>query len=476
MDAKGLNIATSNQNERVRLSHFTVEKAPDMVFWVDSEARIVRVNETVATETGFSIEELESMRAYEINSAYERRDWPSIWAKIKTAGSYTLETELITQKGSSIPVEVKHNYIQFEGHEYTVSFARNISERKKSEARLRHALGKVEKLKERLKAENVYLQEEILLNHNFREIVSQSNVMQDVLEKVEIVGPTDATVLILGETGVGKDLIARALHNAGSRSERPLIKVDCTSLPANLIESELYGHEKGAFTGAEKRREGRLALADRGTIFLDEIGDLPLNQQGKLLRFLQDGSYDRLGGEQPVKVDVRVLAATNRNLQEDVKEGRFREDLFYRLNVFPINCPPLRDRKEDIPLLAHHFTAKFARKLGKKISEIDSSTLKVLSDYHWPGNVRELENRIERAVILSRDSALRLTDMPEAPITERSHDKLPTLDEIQRRHILDALRRTDWRVSGPKGAANLLGIHPQTLFARMRKLDIKRPT
>ena len=328
----------------------------------------------------------------------------------------------------------------------------------------------------RLKAENKYLQEEIKLNYNFEEIVSKSNQFQKVLQQIEKVASTDATVLILGESGTGKELLARAVHNISNRSKRPLVKVNCATLPSNLIESELFGHEKGAFTGAMDRKIGRFELADGGTIFLDELGELPIELQAKLLRVLQEGEFERLGNSKTLKVNVRVIAATNRNLQQAIEKKEFREDLFYRLNVFPITCPPLRDRKEDIPLLVKHFLQKFEGKMGKKISHVPKEVMDALFAYNWPGNIRELENLIERAMILSPASELIygewLPAVKHAVITPQG--QLQKLEEVEKNHITEVLKQLNWKVSGEKGAAKFLGLNPTTLEARMKKLGIKR--
>ena len=339
---------------------------------------------------------------------------------------------------------------------------------------LQEALEEIEKLKNRLQAENVYLQEEIKLEHNFEEIISKSDALRNILRKVEQVASTDATVLILGETGTGKELIARAVHNISARRERPLVKVNCAALPANLIESELFGHEKGAFTGALAHKIGRFELADGGTVFLDEIGDLPLEMQVKMLRILQEGEFERLGNPSTIKVDVRVIAATNRDLEKALENGDFREDLYYRLNVFPITSPPLRERKDDIPLLVNHFIMKYGAKTGKKIESAPQKVMDTLKAYHWPGNVRELENVIERAMIISRGKQLELGDW--LPVTSVSSDasNISTLEELEREHILEVLELTGWQVSGEKGAANILGLKPTTLDSRMKKLGIKR--
>lgn len=327
----------------------------------------------------------------------------------------------------------------------------------------------------RLKAQNQYLQEEIKLTYNFEEIISKSNNFQKVLRQIEQVAATDATVLILGESGTGKELIARAIHNISNRSKKPLIKVNCATLPANLIESELFGHEKGAFTGAMDKKIGRFELANGGTIFLDEIGELPVELQAKLLRVLQEGEFERLGNPNTVKVNTRVIAATNRNLHTAIEKKEFREDLYYRLNVFPVVCPPLRDRKEDIPLLVKHFCQKHEGKIGRKIKNIPTKVMEALMAYDWPGNIRELENIIERAMILSFDGTLEYGDwIPTEKFASNGKPAASKLEDIERDHILKTLNKTGWKVSGEKGAAKILGLNPTTLEARMKKLGIKR--
>jgi formate hydrogenlyase transcriptional activator len=334
----------------------------------------------------------------------------------------------------------------------------------------------------RLQQQNAYLQEEIKASLNFEEIVGRGPALAAVLELVRAVGPTDATVLVTGETGTGKELIARAIHSVSRRKDKPLIKVNCAALPAGLVESELFGHEKGAFTGAISRRVGRFELADGGTIFLDEIGELPLEMQAKLLRVLQEGEIDRIGGKGPVKVDVRVIAATNRDLAQSVREKTFRGDLFYRLNVFPIRLPALRERKDDIPLLASYFASRFADRLGKPIDGISGETLARLAAYSWPGNIRELENIMERAVILSSGMQLDVArDMlPAAAATMTleapAGKSVADLDSVQRDHIVAALDASKWVIEGPRGAAQALGLHPNTLRSRMKKLGVTRPS
>jgi formate hydrogenlyase transcriptional activator len=336
------------------------------------------------------------------------------------------------------------------------------------------AFEEIARLRAKLEEENRYLQEEIKSDHNFEEIVGQSRAIKELFKAIEAVAPVGATVLITGETGTGKELVARALHNLSPRRGKALIKVNCAALPAGLIESELFGHEKGAFTGAIARKIGRFELAHGGTLFLDEIGDLPLELQPKLLRVLQEGEFERIGASHTLTVDVRVIAATNRDLETAIRENRFRSDLYYRLNVFPIRLPPLRERTEDIPLLVRYLTLKYGPLLGKKISNVSPEIMKMLQTYSWPGNVRELENVIERATILSAGAELELGWWPMTTGSTGRAGATRTLEEVEREHILAVLELTGWRVSGERGAAGQLGMKPTTLEARMKKLGITR--
>jgi len=351
-----------------------------------------------------------------------------------------------------------------------------VEERTKAANDLSKALVEVDDLKNRLEEENTYLKQEINLDHSFDDFICKSEELKKVLSKVEQVSSTDASVLILGESGTGKELIARSIHNLSSRRERPLVKVNCAALPDNLIESELFGHEKGSFTGAYAQKRGRFELADGGTIFLDEIGELPLSLQSKLLRVLQESEFERVGGIKTLKVDVRVIAATNRDLSAEIITGKFREDLFYRLNVFPLLIPPLRSRKDDIPVLVNYFVQKFCTKVGKKIDKIPISVINKFKEYHWPGNVRELENVIERAIIISPDETLIIEDVFSQANNNLSGDKLlSSLDENEKEHILRALEISNWKVSGENGAAKILQIKAPTLVSRMKKLGIENP-
>lgn len=344
-----------------------------------------------------------------------------------------------------------------------------IEMRKEAEASLKSALREISELKKELELENIYLREEIKLEHNFDAIIGNSEPLKYVLYRVEQVAPNDTTVLIQGETGTGKELIARAIHQASPRCQKTLIKVDCATLPDHLIESELFGHEKGAFTNAYARKIGRFELADKGTVFLDEIGELPLALQAKLLRIIEYGEFERLGNPRSIKVDVRIIAATNRNLEEEVREGRFRKDLFYRLNVYPLSLPPLRKRTSDIPLLVKFFVDHFSKKMAKPIENIPQKVMESLVNYSWPGNVRELENIIERAVILTQGKTLNV-EIPKQPHPDA--DDLKTLEDIEKAYIEKVLKVTNGKIAGANGAAEILGMHPNTLRSRMKKLGI----
>jgi formate hydrogenlyase transcriptional activator len=340
------------------------------------------------------------------------------------------------------------------------------------------AFDEIEALKNKLHQEKVYLEEEVRTEHDFGEIVGESPALRQVLKQVETVAPTDATVLILGETGTGKELIARALHDLSPRRERTFVKLNCAAIPTGLLESELFGHEKGAFTGAITQKVGRFELAHQGTLFLDEVGDIPPELQPKLLRALQEQEFERLGSTRTIKVDVRLVAATNRDLGQMVRDGGFRNDLYYRLNVFPVVLPPLRERREDIPTLARHFTQRFALRMGRRIETIPAAVMDALVRYPWPGNIRELQNVIERAVILSPGPALHIPAGDLKPGAAR--DDLPagaavTLADAEREHILRALRAAHWVLRGPNGAAARLGMKRSTLQWKMKKLGISRP-
>ncbi len=349
----------------------------------------------------------------------------------------------------------------------------DITSIKEKENKLQKAYVEIKHLQQKLEQENIYLREEAKLKYGHEDIVGESSAIKKVKADIEQVAPSNATVLITGETGTGKELVTHSIHKYSQRSNKSLIKINCAALPPTLIEAELFGREKGAYTGALTKQAGRFELADGATLFLDEIGDLPLELQGKILRVLENGEFERLGGHTPLKTDARIIAATNKDLAQEVDQGRFREDLFYRLNVFPINVPPLRERKQDIPMLAWHFIKELNKGMGKTINHVSQSTMDSLQRYPWPGNVRELKNVIERALIVSRNGTLQV-DVRNADSPTSAGESL-SLDEVNRKHILSVLEKTGWRIRGKKGAAELLRINPQTLDSRLKKLGITRP-
>jgi formate hydrogenlyase transcriptional activator len=328
---------------------------------------------------------------------------------------------------------------------------------------------------QKLESENSYLREELRAVHGFDQIIGDSAPLREALARVQLVSSTDSTVLLIGETGTGKELFARAIHERSPRRRRTMVRVNCAALPASLIESELFGHERGAFTGAVAMRQGRFELADNGTIFLDEIGDLPLDLQAKLLRVVQEGEFERVGSSHTRRVDVRVVAATHRNLEEAVRTGGFREDLYYRLSVFPIALPSLRERREDIPRLVWFFIHNRQRALRRQIDSVPPAVMHTLQDYDWPGNIRELENIVERALIRSTGACLELDGGPGATVLRPPAPDTGTLEAVERRHIEEVLRRCHWRINGPSNAAARLGLHPSTLRCRLQKLGISRP-
>jgi PAS domain S-box-containing protein len=343
--------------------------------------------------------------------------------------------------------------------------------RRETEVKLQDSFDEIKELKDRLETENIYLQQEIQLEHRHGEIVGRSEAIRKVLSKAEQVAKTDSTVLILGETGTGKELLARAIHDLSNRKGRPMVKVNCAALPSTLIESELFGREKGAYTGALTKQTGRFEIADGSTIFLDEISELSLDLQAKLLRVLQEGQFERLGDPKTIEVDVRVIAATNRDIAGAIEKGTFRDDLYYRLNVFPVSIPPLRERREDIPTLVWHFVPELSERMGKRIESIPKKTMEALQNYPWPGNVRELRNVIENAMIITTGTVLQV-EVPK--VSDLAKADGASLRDVERNHILEVLEMVSWRIRGKGGAAEILGLKPTTLEARMRKLDIQR--
>jgi PAS domain S-box-containing protein len=465
------------------------EEAPIAYVKEDLQSRFIRANHAARRILGIKPEEVPGLvgRSLVPDTPDAQRRVQEAFASVGRGTDTRGAVLEFRRKDNGKPVWVQWWSKPEPGGQYTRSMFVDITD---------HVL--MEQEKARLAAENVYLQEEIKSVHNFEEIVGQSPALLEALEKVNRVARTDASVLITGETGTGKELIARAIHSASRRHDKPLIKLNCAALPSGLVESELFGHEKGAFSGAISRRVGRFELAHGGTIFLDEIGEVSIEVQVKLLRVLQEREFERVGGAEPIKVDVRVIAATNRDLVKLIREGKFREDLFYRLNVFPIALPPLRDREGDVPLLVHLLVTRFAARVGVRIESVGKATLERLNRYSWPGNIRELENVLERAVILSNGPTLEIDpEVFASPPVDRPPDANPpgspgsenvgpaaagvqqttpleSLEANTRNHILTALEQSGWIVDGPHGAARVLGLHPNTLRSRMKKLGIAR--
>jgi len=466
-----------------RRNELILSAAGEGIYGLDCEGITTFVNPAATKMLGWASEELIGQPMHSLlhhtwpdGSSYPREECP-IYEAFKDGAVHQVDDEIFWRKdGSSFSVEYTSTPIHESGLLVgAVVVFRDITERKRTDKNLRLALTEVKRLKEQFEAENVYLQEEIKVNHNFEEILGRSAPLRKILHQVEQVASTDATVLILGETGTGKELFARSIHDLSDRKERPLVKVNCAALPTTLIESELFGHEKGSFTGAIARKIGRFELANGGTIFLDEIGELPLDLQPKLLRVLQEGDFERLGSTQTINVDVRIIAATNRDLKKMVKDSDFRDDLYFRLSVFPLTLPPLRARKKDIPMLVQWFVSRFTKKLGKQIQSVPQNVMNLLQNYDWPGNIRELENVIERAVILTRGSTLSVQELDDSThnILTPQPDQV-TLEEMERAYIGKILETTNWLISGDRGAAAILGLHPNTLRSRMQKLGIKR--
>ncbi len=447
---------------------------PEFAYVFNKQDELVLWNKNFELILGYSADELYKKSVYDFIAENERdANTEAIYRLFTDKEEQTLNQNILTKSGEIIPVIDTANYALIDGEEYLIGMAIDISKLRKTELKLQQAIGELQKLKEQLEIENIYLRKEIENSYGFEKIIGKSEQLLHSLYRIEQVAPTNSTVLLEGETGTGKELFALAIHNRSNRKNKPFIKVNCAALPATLIESELFGHERGSFTGANQKRIGRFELADGGTLFLDEISEIPVELQSKLLRILQEGEFERIGSPETIKVDVRIIAATNLDLEELIRKKLFRKDLYYRLNVYPVTIAPLRDRLSDIPLLAEHFLKRCNLNFGKNISQITKKTIKQLQSYSWPGNIRELENIIERAVIISTGKSLTVEPLLN-PDFEEKNILLP-LDEHQRRYIIKVLEKTYWKVDGANGAARILDIHPETLRSRMRKLKIKRP-
>ena len=470
-DKKAATIALQESEKRFRM---LVEQAGDAFFIHDYSGRILDVNLRACETLGYDRDELLQMRISDVDlEIAKEKHKQRYWDSLQSEKHITFEGTHQRKNGSTFPVEVRLGRVDLGDQPLLLSLTRDVTERKKSENKLKKAFKEINELKNRLEEENIYLRREVEIRYRHKEIVGESQAIKKVLMAAERVSKENTCVLIAGETGTGKEILARAIHNLSPRNGRSMIRVNCAALPGSLIESELFGREKGAFTGAASRQVGRFEAADNSTIFLDEIGDLPMELQAKLLRVLEDGTFERLGSSKTVNVDVRVIAATNHDLAELVKNDMFRRDLYYRLNVFPIVVPPLRERREDIPLLVWAFVNEFSQSMGKSIKSIPRKIMEDLQDYHWPGNVRELRNVIERAMIMSVGSTLRIEKLQ---LDATAVDHSMNLEDVEKNHILRVLEGTGWRISGKNGASGILGLKDSTLRSRMKKLGIMRPS
>jgi len=452
-----------------------LQSMPQLVYIFDDKGNMIRWNKNIEKILGYSSEELLNKHTTEFYPEEEREYVLGEISKVfQDEKERTVEYTLITKSGEKIPFKGSGKLTIIDGKKYLIGMAIDIRSLKELQKLTEKQLIEINELKNQIEAENLYLKEELKKSHGFDEIIGKHETLLHSLYRIEQVAPTDSTVLLEGETGTGKELFARAIHQRSNRKSKPLVIVNCASIPPNLVESELFGHEKGAFTGASEKKIGKFELADGATLFLDEVGELPYNIQSKLLRVLQEGTFERVGGKNTIKVNVRIIAATNRILEEEVEKKNFRADLFYRLNVYPVTIAPLRERISDIPLLVEHFVEKYNIKFGKKVRNISKKTITQLQQYSWPGNVRELENIIERAMILSTSSKLDIEQLPDIKTPNDLKELLP-LEEYERRYIISVLKKTYWRVDGPNGAAKILDMNPETLRSRMRKLQIQRP-
>ncbi len=451
-----------------------LQSMPEFAYVFNKQDELLMWNKNLESILGYSAKELYKKNVYDfMEESTKNINIEAIDKIFSDKEEQTIEQNILTKSGKKIPVIDTANYALINGEEYLIGMAIDISKQRESEEKLRLVITELSNLKDQLQSENIYLREEMKTHHSFEDIIGKSEPLMHSLFRIEQVAITDSTVLLEGETGTGKELFAKAIHNKSNRKDKVLVKVNCAALPASLIESELFGHEKGAFTGALQKQIGRFELAHKGTIFLDEIGEVPIELQSKLLRVLQEGEFERIGSSKTIKVDIRIIAATNQNLEKQISKKLFRKDLYYRLNVYPITIAPLRDRNSDIPLLVEHFVDRFNSILGKNINRVSKKTIKQLQAYSWPGNIRELENIIERAVIISPSTSL-VVEHLQKPIFE-DDDKCLPLAEYERQYIIKVLNKTLWRVDGQHGAARILDMHPETLRSRMRKLDIKRP-
>ena len=455
-------------------SEAVMEGMPQITYVFDLQGRLKRWNKDAESVLGYSAEEMKDKFIGDLyNDEDMKRVMKVVEKVIEDGQEHQVEYDFINKSGEVVPFYYGSGKLMEIGDEqYIVGQSINISEIKHAQEEISRQLEEINKLKTQLEAENIYLRHELKNASSYGNIIGESDILKHIFYRIEQVAPLDTTVLLEGETGTGKELFAKDIHKKSTRSKKSLVTVNCAALPASLIESELFGHEKGAFTGALQKQIGRFELANGGTLFLDEISEIPIELQAKLLRVLQEGEFERIGNPKTIKIDVRIIAATNRNLEEELKRGRFREDLFYRLNVYPITVAPLRDRADDVPHLVEYFVKCFNQKFKKNITRIPSKVMDNLKLYNWPGNIRELENIIERAMILSTSSTLKVEKLKH--IDKPLKEKFQSLEDFEREYIINVLDHTMWRINGAKGAARILDMHPETLRSRMRKLGIER--
>jgi PAS domain S-box-containing protein len=463
-------------SDELKLSNFEIAKLildsmPGNAYILNEEGRIMACNRHSTEVYGITEEEFLNRSVLDFIDKADHEKIINTMANSQIGKIIWVENTAVTKNGKKIPYLGSATTIFINGKKYYIGLGIDISELTSAREKIIEQMNEISRLNELLHAENIYLKDQLELSSQQFEMVGESEPIKYIRFKIKQVAPTDASVLIEGETGTGKELVARAIHKESKRKDKPFIKVNCASIPENLIESELFGHEKGAFTSAIEKQIGRFEIADGGTIFLDEIGELPMNVQPKLLHILQQGEFERIGSSKTIRTDVRIIAATNKVLEDEIKKRRFRNDLYYRLNVFPISVAPLRERKTDIPLLSEHYTKIYSDKFNKPIKAISKKSIRQMISYSWPGNVRELENVIERAIITSQNQILNV-ELPSK--TDNTSNDLIPLEDLEKKHIISVLEKTYWKISGTGGAASLLKINPETLRSKMRKLGIKR--
>jgi PAS domain S-box-containing protein len=456
---------------QIVLNDVILDSMPGIAYIFTKDGLLIAWNKRTEDILGYSKDELQNKFVLDfIDETYQENVLKEV-QNVFSKGYSQVEYEIVTKTDKRIHCLGTGAVAEIDGKEYMIGLAQDITELNTAREKIKSQVEEITRLNEQLRAENIYLKDKLELTGERSDIIGGSDALKYILYRIEQVAPTDASVLIEGETGTGKELFANAIHNQSKRKDKPFITVNCASIPENLIESELFGHEKGAFTCAIERRIGRFELANGGTIFLDEIGELSFALQPKLLHVLQKGEFERIGSSKTIETDVRVIAATNKDLESEIKKGHFRKDLFYRLHVFPLSITPLRERKSDILSLVEHFTKFYSEKYGKAIKLIPKKSIKQFQEYSWPGNIRELENVIERAVITSTNNNLNVEILIK-DFAETTKDE--TLEQHERSHIINALEKTYWKISGSRGAASILNINPETLRSKMRKLGINR--